>query len=86
VAFFAVAFFAVAFFAVMVRSPLRDNPPCLADYTLQGHFGQEVVQESALGLFARGGDGRSSPWALISSDELRQELRASREVRAEGEP
>ena len=53
VAFFAVAFFAVAFFAVMVRSTLRGRTPSLADYILQGRFGQEVVQRHARALRTR---------------------------------
>jgi hypothetical protein len=84
VAFFAVAFFAVAFFAIMVHySPLRGRLP---DYILQGHVRQEPVQRHAGAVRARRGR-QSSPWALISSDELRQELpRLPEEVRAEGEP
>jgi hypothetical protein len=58
VAFFAVAFFAVAFFAVTVHSLRRGSPPRLADYILQGRFGQGAVQRHAR-AFARGGDGRS---------------------------
>jgi hypothetical protein len=58
VAFFVVAFFAVAFLAITVHTSLRGSPPCLAEYILQGRFGQEPVQ-GTLGLFARGGDGRS---------------------------
>jgi hypothetical protein len=50
VAFFAVAFFAVAFFAGTVHSPLIGRPPCLADYILQGRFGQEAAQRHARAL------------------------------------
>jgi hypothetical protein len=50
VALFAVAFLAVAFFAVMVHSSLRVSPPSLADYILQGRFGQEAVQRHARAL------------------------------------
>ena len=53
VAFFAVALFAVTFFAGMVRSPLRGRPPRLADYILQGRFGQEPVQWQAGALRAQ---------------------------------
>jgi hypothetical protein len=53
VAFFVVTFFVVAFFAGTVRSPLRGSPPRLADYILQGHFGQEAVQGARWALRAR---------------------------------
>jgi hypothetical protein len=49
VAFFAVAFLVVAFLAGMVRSPLRGRPPRLADYILQGRFGQEAVSKARTG-------------------------------------
>jgi ATP-dependent Clp protease, protease subunit len=50
VTFFVVAFLVVAFFAGTVHSPLRGSPPRLADYILQGRFGQEAAQGHAQAL------------------------------------
>jgi len=86
VIFFAVIFFAVTFFAVTVHSPLRVTRlvsliTSFKDASGKGRF------KGTLGLFPRGADGRSSPWALKSSDEQRQERsRLPKMVRAEGEP
>jgi uncharacterized RDD family membrane protein YckC len=76
VAFLAVAFFAVAFFAgtVTPRSAITRLVSLITSF--KDTSGKRRFKRQA-GLFARGGDGRSSPWALISSDEPRQELRAS---------
>jgi hypothetical protein len=67
VAFFAVAFFAVAFFAGTVHSPLIGRPLVSLITSFKDTSGKRQFK-GALGLFARGGDGRSSPQALISSD------------------